>query len=549
MPRRATYQVQWSEEIHRYEILVNRMPSPHLPLPGSGSWFDWLEEIGSFAFSSQEGLHCTVLKERVQRGDTYWYGYRSLRGRTVKRYLGRTMDLSIVRLEEIAALLADESSTSQRVSRQKERMTRVSSTRASSSPQRSAEPWRALLASKLHTPRLPAPQVERVRLLDLLETHLSNKLTLLQAPAGFGKTTLAAQWITRLRARHPLPWVAWISLDAGDNDPLRFWRYIIAACQMQHPSLGKDAFTLLSSPTPFPFTMPSLETVLTLLLNDLAQQEHPGFLVLDDYQNVVDPAIHQTLIFFLDHLPTTFHVLLLTRTEPPFPLMRWRARGDLGALQMADLRFSPEEMSVFLRQTVSTPLAESALTQLTTSLEGWAAGLRLLSLTLQEQQTVLQMETALHSLSTHSMSSVPPSLPEAVFTYFVIEILHAQPEPLQRFLLQTSMLTYLNGSLCDAVTERADSSILLASFEREGLFLEALDEAGPFGPWYRPHALWAEALGREASRRLGEEELRMRTMRSSLWYEQHRMMADAIETARGTRQPCCAGYLNCRMRF
>ncbi|GHO90093.1 LuxR family transcriptional regulator [Reticulibacter mediterranei] len=364
-------------------------------------------------------------------------------------------------------------------------------------------------------------------------------LTLLQAPAGFGKTTLVAQWIASRHADPTFPAVSWISLEASDNDPQRFWRYLVTACQTQQKPMGKDVLAQLSSPLPSPFMMPPLDTILLSLLNDLALLQHPGLLVLDNYHVIEDPAIHQTLIFFLDHLPTMFHVLLLTRAEPPFPLLRWRARGVLAELHTADLRFSPEETATFVCQAVPVSLSQATLSQLDTSLEGWAAGLRLLCLTLQRQRSMQEVEASLHSLSAHSGFPVP----QALLDYLVTEILHAQPEALQRFLLQTSQLTYLNGSLCDAVTGRTDSTALLASLERTGLFLETVDEAGALGPWYRSHAFWSEALRREAYHMLGEERLRTLTRRSSSWYEQHAMLAEAIDAALLAGDPSHAAVL------
>ncbi|PZW20554.1 LuxR family maltose regulon positive regulatory protein [Thermosporothrix hazakensis] len=398
MPRRAAHHVQWSAEVQRYTIWIDCAHAQEQITPDSRSWFDWLEEIRSFAFSSRAGERCTALKERVQRGDAYWYGYRSLHGRTVKRYLGRTRDLSTTRLEEIAALLADESPSRHQVPRQNQGKALSQSTQAPSTHQGKAEAGIFLLVSKLQPPRLPAPLIDRGELFASLETSLTHALTLIQTPAGFGKTTLVTQWLARNQVRDDFPAVGWVSLDAGDNDVLRFWRYVITACQGKQPSLGENALSSLSASAPSPFVTPSLATVLTLLLNDLAQQEHAGLLVLDDYQVITEPTIHETLTFFLEHLPTTFHVLLLTQAEPPLPLLRWRAGGELGELHYADLRFSPEETATFLCQAVSVPLSDTMLTQLDGALEGWAAGLRLLSLAWQNQQAVRGSEISFHSL-------------------------------------------------------------------------------------------------------------------------------------------------------
>ncbi|HZR41308.1 MAG TPA: transcriptional regulator, partial [Ktedonobacteraceae bacterium] len=523
MPRYAHYQLKWSSQTQTYALYIGGSASE------VGFSADSLEKIASFSFQSRSGEYCTVRKQTVQRGTEYWYGYRRVQGRIVKRYLGRTADLSIARLEEVARLLGSKSASSPHRSQPNEETdvshTVPSSPRSSSGGEQGSEAALPLISSKLSPPRLPDLLVERSHLLARLDSCLSRSLMLLQAPAGFGKTTLVTQWIVQRRIQCSFPVVAWVSLEAFDNDPLRFWRSIIAACQTFQDNIGQTALALLSSRSLPPFEMPPLEMVLTHLLNDISHQMQSALLVLDDYHVIEEPQIHQAMAFFIDHLPTTLRVLLLSRSQPPLPLLRWRARGDLSELHLADLRFSLQETTAFLHQALPAPLSDAVLMRVDTSLEGWAAGLRLLSLTLQGRRTAQEVEHALLSLGDTSGSS---HAQQPLLDYFVTEILQAQPEPLQRFLLQASVLSRLNGILCDAVIGTEDTAALLETVERAGLFLEALDGVGR---WYRLHSLFTEALRREANRCLGEAVLHALAQRASQWYEDHALYEEAIEAA------------------
>lgn len=519
MPRFARYQLWWSEEEQAYKLSVDGLPSEQVFTA------DWLETIVSFSFRSRNGGPYTVRKQTVQRGGAYWYGYRRLHGCLVKRYVGKTTNLSVTRLEEVALLFTDEPSSPQP---------------PSSEVAQSPSPEALLLFSKLSPPRLPTLLVERSALLARLDTGLFHTLMLLQAPAGFGKTTLVTQWIVQRSTHVPFPRVAWLSLDAGDNDPLRFWRSLIMACQALEATVGQTALARLSAGVEPPFQIPSLETILTSFLNDLAQQVPDGLLILDDYHAINEACIHETLTFFIDHLPTTLRMLLLSRAEPPLPLLRWRAKGVLFELQRADLRFSSEETISFLHQARLPPLSDTALIQLDAVLEGWAAGLRLLAHTLRGTRTTLEVARTLISLRDDSgdenVGTRPFQARQQILDYFVTEILQAQPEALQRFLLQTSVLSHLNASCCDAVTDQKNSAAQLEAVERTGLFLEVMDKEALHLPqvsraWYRYRDLWASALRREATTRLGEEMLRALALRASRWYEQHAMAREAIEMA------------------
>lgn len=565
MPRRATYQLRWLEEEQAYKLTGAGAPrvDPQDFQPGNHAWFAWLEQVASFAFAGRLGAGYIVRKEKVQRGGSYWYGYRSLQGKTIKRYLGRTADLSLSRLEEAALHL---SSQPQKQVSLKEGVSQwqalVPHPSHSATTGHSSGPAQMmpLLASKLYPPRLPASLVARPQLAAWLDAGITYKLTLLSTPAGFGKTTAVSQWLAERSARPPgrfldekqraphslpsIPLVAWVTLDESDNDPVRFWRYFIAACQALHPDLGHSALTLLFSALQPPFELPAPETMLTFLLNDIIHLVSDGLFILDDYHVITEPAIHDAMIFFINHLPPTLHIVLLTRSEPPFPLLHWRARGEVQDLQTANLRFSVEETGAFLQQmrsTASMPapaLSLETIQQLTERLEGWAAGLRLLLLTLHGREDQQEIEQHLAQLASEPLpaSNLLASPRRAIVAYFIHEVLSAQSEQIQRFLLQTSMLGRLTGSLCDSVTGNQESAALLAAIERAGLFLESLNEPGQSELWYRYHTLFAEAMRSEARSRLGDARLRELSRLAGQWYQQHALPVEAIEAMLHARE-------------
>ncbi len=269
MPRYTPSQLRWSEQAQTYVLSIGDQASEQALSSA------WLEQIASFSFHSRRGMHYTVRKQRVQRGSSYWYAYRRLHGRIVKRYLGRTADLTLARLEEIARLLESTSGSRQR-SLEPDQETALPQPAPHVSYAEDAAPPSPvaalpLLLSKLSPPRLHAFLLDRSRLFALLDAGRECHLTLLSAPAGFGKTTLVCQWMTARRASLDFPPVAWVSLEASDNDPVLFWRYLIAACQAFQVDLAQVHSALTSTTPQPPFLPASLETVLTALLNALAQ--------------------------------------------------------------------------------------------------------------------------------------------------------------------------------------------------------------------------------------------------------------------------------------
>ncbi|MBI5666981.1 MAG: tetratricopeptide repeat protein [Chloroflexi bacterium] len=371
-----------------------------------------------------------------------------------------------------------------------------------------------LLRTKLVAPQLQASLVPRKRLLDQLEHGLNYKVTLISAPAGFGKTTLVSEWMAERRRQHRLPPVGWVALDDGDNDPVRFWRYVLTACQAFAAGLGESALKLLKSSLQPPF-----EALLTQFINDVAQLSGHVVLVLEDFHVIVNPQVQEAMAFLLDHLPPALHLVLITRSDPALPLARLRARNELHELRAADLRFTLEETHVFLQQTVPFPLPADVIAQLSERTEGWAAGLRLVALALQKMQAPSDIERYLTGFT----GSHRP-----ILDYLVADVFAAQPEAIQTFLLQTSFLSRLTAPLCDAVTRRDDSTFILEQLERDNLFLVALDDAGH---WYRYHALFAEAMQHYARQRLGAATLHGLAQQASRWYEAREMLAEAIEAS------------------
>ncbi len=512
--------------IHDNTLLLYEEEQAISIVVGSVQWFSWVgkETSTTFSFHSLQGSY-TARKERVgnRRGGWYWKAYRKSGGTLYRAYLGKPEDLTVERLGEIARTLAtrmqgqaampqEETVAGPRPPHQNHSNTTVT----------------PLLSTKLHPPRLPALLVTRERLLTLLDG--GQKLILVQAPAGFGKTTLVTQWVAHRESqaasfvsagRHPSPPV-WLSLDRGDNDPIRFWSSLMTACQILDAHLGQRALAHLSQISRPSFSSSSLETALTFLLNDLERSGSPGVVILEDYHLIEHPRIHETMTFFIEHLPSCLQVVLLTRSTPPLPLVRWRARGDLLEVQNSRLRFDASETATFLQQVMPQAQVPEALHRLSTHLEGWAAGLRLLVLSVESHMTEQTIEGALTHLPRGTASHAHRSIQE----YFVSEILAAQPESLQRFLLQTSILSRLTGSLCDAVTGRQDSAEWLILVERSGFFLEALDST-----WYRYHSIFASTMRTEATRRLGEEALRSLQALASRWYEEHFLPVEAIDAA------------------
>ncbi len=366
-----------------------------------------------------------------------------------------------------------------------------------------------LLATKLYIPP-PRPQlVVRPRLIARLDEGLHCKLTLISAPAGFGKTTLVSAWI----AGFGRP-VAWLSLDEGENDPIRFLAYLVAALQTIAPTLGAGVLAMLQSPQP-----PPTESILTALLNDIATIPGPFVLILDDYHSVDSRIADQALTMLLEYQPPHMHLVIITREDPQLPLPRLRARGQLTELRAADVRFTLAEAAGFLNQIMGLNLSEAEIAALEARTEGWVAGLQLAALSMRGRGDVARFVRDFAGDNRY------------IVDYLIEEVLQRQPERVRSFLLQTSMLDRLNGSLCDAVTDQNDSVVLLDALERGNLFVVPLDDTRH---WFRYHHLFADVL---AARMLQEQPAHIPILhqRASVWYAQNGLPADAIRHALAAR--------------
>ena len=364
-----------------------------------------------------------------------------------------------------------------------------------------------LLATKLHVPRLLPGLVPRPRLMEALGGALERSLILISAPAGFGKTALLADWIRR----EGKP-AAWVSLDAGDNDPARFWRHAAAALDRVRPGTGERIAPLLGIPAPYSF-----EALVTALVNELASQtgEDEALLVLDDYHLIASRPVHTSLEFLLEHLPDSLHLVLATRADPPLPLARLRARGQLTELRTADLRFTVAEAAALFRQATGADLSGASVAALTSRTEGWAAGLQLAALSLRGQPDAAGFVAAFSGSHRY------------VLDYLAEEVLERQPEHVRTFLLETSVLGRLSGELCDAVTGSTGGQALLEAIERANLFLMPLDEVRG---WWRYHHLFADLL--HARLRQEQPGKLSRLHRAAAgWYEAHRLADEAIRHA------------------
>ncbi|MEW5870791.1 MAG: AAA family ATPase [Chloroflexota bacterium] len=388
------------------------------------------------------------------------------------------------------------------------------------------EPGVRILATKLYLP-LPRPQiVSRSRLLERLDEGLQRKLTLVSAPAGFGKTTLVSEWLAACQRRTPAARTAWLSLDEGDSHPPRFLAYLIAALQTVDGALGAGALGMLQAAPP-----PPNEAILTALLNDLAALGNALdalpqdlILVLDDYHQVDAAQVDQALAFLLEHLPPQMHLLIASREDPQLPLARLRARGQLSELRAADLRFTPAEAAEFLNrasglQGMGLTLSAKEISALEARTEGWIAGLQLAALALQgsigpqgrsDPASFIQAFTGSHRF---------------VLDYLVEEVLQRQPQHVRNFLLQTAILERLSAPLCAAVTGQADSRSILESLERGNLFVIPLDDQRQ---WYRYHHLFAEVLQTYLAE---PEQVSALHRRASAWFEHNDLPAEAIRHA------------------
>ena len=490
----------------------------------SPSWIAWLTDPATRSFSFQ-GPSCryTARKERRSRGGEYWVAYRKQGGKLHKAYLGKAEDVTLARLEEVAAVIAerggevmasprsDATSGDGGPSRRVDAAATDSHTavddqlRERRGHSTSADP---LLMTKLAVPSTRVSLVPRPRLSERLEEGLGPQLILVSAPAGFGKSTLLGAWASELSGSgRPM---AWFSLDSADNDPARFWRYSLTAIDLLRPGSGKTALALLGSPQ-----APPIEAILTTLLNELVDLSTDAVLVIDDYHLIESQTIHEALTFLIDHLPPRMHLVIATRMDPPLPLPRMRARGEMTELRAADLRFTPEEAATFLNRVMGLELSAEDTAELEERTEGWIAGLQMAALAMQDRADVSGFIAAFAGSNRY------------VLDYLAEEVLARQPEELRTFLLRTSVLDRMCAPLCHAVTGHTDGQTTLEHLEHANLFVIPLDDERR---WYRYHHLFADVL----RQRLHQEHpdlIPPLHKRASGWFEEEGLVPEAIHHA------------------
>lgn len=357
-----------------------------------------------------------------------------------------------------------------------------------------------VLSTKLFVPPQRPQSVPRSRLIDRLSDGRAagRKLTLISAPAGFGKTTVVSEWVADVKVREPDVRVAWVSLDEGDNDPSRFLSYLLAA-------LERPPAPAASSP----------KSILTELINEIDQAPSSTILILDDFQTIEGATVRDVVSYLLEHQPSRLHVVIASRSDPLLPLARLRGRGELAELRAADMRFTADEAATFLNQMMGLGLSAVDIDALESRTEGWIAGLQLAALSMRE-----------HSEATAFIEAFTGSN-RFVIDYLGEEVLQHQPDPVRSFLLRTALLERMCASLCDALTGRTDSGEMLNALERDNLFLVPLDDERR---WYRYHHLFADVL---RARSLRQDPDRVDDLRrlASTWHEVHDLPEEAIAYA------------------
>jgi len=364
-----------------------------------------------------------------------------------------------------------------------------------------------LITTKLYVPKPRQGLISRPALLHRLSEGLAGKLTLISASSGYGKTTLMAEWYAE--RGHDTP-MAWVSLDAADNDPVRFLSYLITALQNVQDGLGQDVRTVLQGSQ-----NPLDPAILSILINELSTVPNDFALVLEDYHVIEMRDLHQMMEFILEHLPPKMHLAILTRADPPFPLARLRARGELMEIRVKDLRFSLDDATAFLQDMAGLNLSKENVQTLLDRTEGWVTGLQLAALSIQGRENPSELVSAFGSGQGY------------IVDYLIEEVLNRQPESLKLFLLQTSVLSRLNGSLCNAVTGRSDGDDTLDWLEKANLFVSSL---GDERHWYRYHRLFADVMNNRL-RRLYPEQIPGLHLQAAKWFEQNNLITEAVEHA------------------
>src|SRR5215213_284036 len=373
-----------------------------------------------------------------------------------------------------------------------------------------------VLGTKLHPPRPRRRLVQRARLTDRMRADGGEgpRLVLVAAPAGFGKTTLLAQWLAAAQGSQPR--VAWLALDPGDADLRLFLTDLVAAVQTVEPEAGVDALELLEAGAATP-----PDAVLVSLINDLEVLAGPTVVALDDYHVIDGAAVHEAVTFLLDNLPPQVTLAMTTRADPPLSLSRLRARGELVEVRAADLRFTTDEAQVFLNEVMGLQLEPALVAALEARTEGWVAGLQLAALSARSRAGADGSADVAGFVESFSGSH------RFVLDYLVEEVLARQPDEVRAFLLDTCVLDQLTGGLCDALTGRCDGQSMLETLERENLFVVPLDDERR---WYRYHHLFADALRARLTARFADRVGALHAA-ASRWLAEKGLLGDAVRHA------------------
>ncbi len=475
---------------------------------GTPAWYDWLEHHTAFTFADRVGtFHARKQGKGVD--DLKWKAYRTRTGKLYRVHLGQSGALILERLLVVARILAGEhvQVESPEVSPAEFVVTMhpVPKTAANlGSPS-------SLMRTKLYRPRSRSDMISRARLIERLNDGLHGNVTLMCAPAGYGKTTLLTQWLQTID-RH----TAWLSLDANDNELRTFVHSLTAALQTIFPDAFQAAASLLKASR-----IPPAAQIATLLINDLADLPEDVLLVLDNYHLIRTGEVHTLLDLLIGYLPPQLHLVLSTRSDPPLPLARWRARGYLNELRHNDLRFTLEETEAFLTGMLGNEAAHETFFALEELTEGWIAVLRLAALSLHNTFDQAMFIERLHHYPDHSMSS-----------YLVEEILSQQVPIVQEFLVQTSILEQVSAELCSAILGSDVSydqiQATLNWLERSNLFFVPLDKRQG---WYRFHHLFQQLLQKQLRERMSKDEIAILHQRASAWYAEQGLIEEAIQHA------------------
>jgi len=478
---------------------------------GTSAWYGWLEQHATFTFVDATGTF-TARKSMLRTGDSYWKAYCTRQGKLYRIHLGHSHTLTLEKLEAAARAFAGKHASGDLADVPLTQST-ASNFSIHTSPRKAlaVDHSMALIRTKLYGPRKRSDLITRHRLLERLNAGLSGHVTLVCAPAGFGKSTLIAQWIQSINRP-----TAWLSLEENDDEPRVFVRSLAAALQSAFPESFDSIASLFEAPR-----FPSVDYVVSLFLNDLADLPEDLILVLDDYHLIHNREIHSLLDLLVEHLPPQLHLVLATRSDPPLPIHRWRANGELNDLRPADLRFTLEETEAFLNRELGKGVERGTALSLEERTGGWIAILRLAALSLRNISDIQAFMGQLQSYTDHSIQS------------YLLEEVFAQLEPpVQDLLVKTSMLEQFCAELCTAIiasdTSYEQVQATLNWLERSNVFIIPLDERQG---WYRFHHLFGQLLKQRLQALNSKEELALLHRRASMWFAGQGLIEQAVDHA------------------